>query len=180
MNSMLLASSNSVWNYVLIAVVVLLLIAMPIMMNQRNKKETQKIQEQTNSLKVGDKVLTTSGVYGTITELKFDDSKKVVVIETGGKTKSYMSVDAYSIYTVFKSDAELAREAELKAEEEKRKEEEEAKKASKKAKADSKNDSLEKEVEKVTSHSDEATVSEVPEESDEEKPAKRGRKKNSK
>ena len=181
MNSMLLASSNSVWNYVLIAVVVLLLIAMPIMMNQRNKKETQKIQEQTNSLKVGDKVLTTSGVYGTITELKFDDSKKVVVIETGGKTKSYMSVDAYSIYTVFKSDAELAREAELKAEKEKRKEEEEAeKKASKKAKADSKNDSLEKEVEKVTSHSDEATVSEVPEESNEEKPAKKGRKKNNK
>ena len=44
MNSMLLAS-NSVWNYVLIGVVALLLIAMPIMMSQRNKKESQKIQE---------------------------------------------------------------------------------------------------------------------------------------
>ena len=93
---------NEVWNYVLIAVVALLLIAMPIMMNARNKKESQKVQEQTNSLKVGDKVLTTSGVYGTITEVKFDDSKKTVVIETGGKTKSYLTVDAYAIYTVFK------------------------------------------------------------------------------
>lgn len=124
MTSMLLeAGTNNVWNYVLIGVVALLLIAMPIMMNARNKRETQKVQEQTNSLKVGDKILTTSGVYGTITELKFDDSQKVVVIETGGKTKSYMTVDAYAIYTVFKSDAELAKESEVKAEAEKQAEE---------------------------------------------------------
>ena len=134
MYSMLLAANN-VWNYVLIGVVALLLVAMPIMMSQRNKKESQKIQEQTNSLKGGDKVLTTSGVYGTITELKFDDSKKIVVIETGGKTKSYMSVDAYAIYTVFKSDEEIAREEALKAEVEKREAEiAEEKKAAKKTK----------------------------------------------
>ena len=136
MNSMLLAST-SVWNWVLIGVVALLLVAMPILMSQRNKKESQKIQEQTNSLKVGDKILTTSGVYGTITELKFDDSKKIVVIETGGKNKSYMSVDAYAIYTVFKSDEEIAREQELKAEAEQKEvevlEEKKAPKKSKKA-----------------------------------------------
>ncbi len=130
---------DGVWNWVLIAVVVLLLIALPIMMNARNKRETQKVQEQTNSLKVGDKVLTTSGVYGTITEIKFDDSKKTVVIETGGKIKSYMTVDAYAIYTVFKSDAELKREAEERerqqAEAERLKaEEEQAKKDAKKKK----------------------------------------------
>ena len=105
---------GDVVNYILIGIVVLMLIALPIMMNQKNKRETQKIQEQTNSLKVGDKVLTTSGVYGTITELKFDDAQKLVVIETGGKTKSYMTVDAYAIYTVFKSEEELKREAEEK------------------------------------------------------------------
>lgn len=126
---------EGVWSYVLIAVVALLLIAMPIMMNARNKRETQKVQEQTNSLKVGDKILTTSGVYGTITEIKFDDSKKAVVIETGGKTKSYLTVDAYAIYTVFKSDAELRREAEAKAEAEKLKlEQEKIAKESKKKK----------------------------------------------
>lgn len=123
MTSMLLeAGANNVWNYVLIGVVALLLIAMPIMMNARNKRETQKVQEQTNSLKVGDRVLTTSGVYGTITELAFDDSQKIVVIETGGKTKSYMSVDAYAIYTVFKSDSEVAKEAQEKVEVEKKEE----------------------------------------------------------
>ncbi len=140
--SMLLAA-NDVWNYVLIGVVILLLIAMPILMNARNKRETQKIQEQTNSLKVGDKILTTSGVYGTITELRFDDSKKQVVIETGGKTKSYLTVDAYAIYTVFKSDEEIAREAEEKQEAEKQKLAEKEEKKHKKT-------DIEKEAEQVS------------------------------
>lgn len=152
--SMILAT-NAVWNYVLIGVVALLLIAMPIMMNARNKKETQKVQEQTNSLKVGDKVLTTSGVYGTITEIKFDDSKKTVVLETGGKTKSYLTVDAYAIYTVFKSEAEIKKEAEAKAEAERlRLEEEQAKKEAKKKKK--KNASLEEQVAQVSSENEES------------------------
>ena len=124
MESLLLAATENVINYILIGIVVLMLIALPIMMNQKNKRETQKIQEQTNSLKVGDKVLTTSGVYGTITELKFDETQKLVVIETGGKTKSYMTVDAYAIYTVFKSEEELKREQEARELAEKAKEEE--------------------------------------------------------
>ena len=124
MESLLLASTENIVNYILIAVVVLMLIALPIMMNQKNKRETQKIQEQTNSLKVGDKILTTSGVYGTITEIKFDDTQKLVVIETGGKTKSYMTGDAYAIYTVFKSEEELKAEQQAKLEAEKAKEQE--------------------------------------------------------
>lgn len=113
----------SVVQYVLIGVIALMLIAMPIYINSRNKKETQKYQEQTNSLKVGDKVLTTSGVYGTVTELIFSDSQKIVVLETGGKEKSYLSVDAYAIYTVLKSDEELLAEAQQAAKVEEKKEE---------------------------------------------------------
>ncbi len=155
MSNMLLATDGtSVWSYVLIAVVVLLLIAMPIMMNSKNKRETQKVQEQTNSLKVGDKVLTTSGVYGTIVELKFDDAQKVVVLETGGKTKSYLSIDAYAIYTVFKSEAELKKEAEAKAEAERKAlEEEQAKKEAKKNKK--KKETLEAQVAEVVSENEE-------------------------
>ena len=116
MFSMLLAETGNTWvNYVLIGVVALLLIGMPIMMNARNKKESQKVQEQTNSLKVGDKIMTTSGVYGTITELKFDDTQKMVVIETGGKTKSYLTIDAYAIYTVLNKEPEPAKEEPAKA-----------------------------------------------------------------
>lgn len=92
-----------VTQWILIGFIVLLVIAYPILVSSRNKKENQKMQEQTNSLKRGDKVLTTSGVYGTIVDLEMADDKKVVTIETGtGKYKSYVTVDAYAIYSVIK------------------------------------------------------------------------------
>ena len=167
---MLLAETpkNGWVSYVLIGIIALMLIALPILMNQRNKKETQKIQEQTNSLKVGDKVLTTSGVYGTITEIKFDDTQKMVVIETGGKNKSYLSVDAYAIYTVFKSEAELKREAEEKA-----LAEEKAKEVLKTEEI--KEDRPEEKVEVVEAKEENA---EVLKEEKKEKPAKKSSKKN--
>ncbi len=90
---------------ILIVFIVLLIIIYPIMISARNKKETQRMQEQTNSLKRGDKILTTSGVYGTIVDLHLEDDKKIVTIETGmGNNKGYLSVDAYAIYTVFKDE----------------------------------------------------------------------------
>lgn len=90
---------------ILIVFILLLVIAYPILVSSRNKKETQKMQEQTNSLKRGDKVLTSSGVYGTIVDLEMAEDKKIVTLETGsGKYKSYVSVDAYAIYTVIKDE----------------------------------------------------------------------------
>ena len=96
---------------ILIVFIALLIIIYPILISTRNKKENQRMQEQTNSLKRGDKVLTTSGVYGTIVDLQLDDDRKIVTIETGTeKNKGYISVDAYAIYTIFKEDT--ANEAE--------------------------------------------------------------------
>ena len=90
---------------ILIVFIVLLIIIYPIMISTRNKKENQRMQEQTNSLKRGDKVLTTSGVYGTIVDLHLEGDKKIVTIETGtDKKKGYISVDAYAIYTIFKDE----------------------------------------------------------------------------
>ena len=90
---------------ILIVFIVVLLVAYPILMFSRNKKENQRMQEQTNSLKRGDKVLTTSGVYGTIVDLHLEENKKIVTIETGTeKNKGYISVDAYAIYTIFKEE----------------------------------------------------------------------------
>ena len=102
-----------VMQWVLIGFIVLLLIAYPLLMARKNKKENEKIQEQTNSLKRGDEILTTAGVYGKILEVKQDGEAKKVVIETGsGKNKSYLTIDAYSIYTVLnKPVAEPAKDA---------------------------------------------------------------------
>lgn len=96
---------------ILIVFIVLLIILYPILISVRNKKERQKMQEQTNSLKRGDKVLTTSGVYGTIVDLHLEEDKKIVTIETGtDKKKGYISVDAYAIYTVFKDEPQESKE----------------------------------------------------------------------
>ncbi len=90
---------------ILIVFIVLLIIIYPIMISARNKKENQRMQEQTNSLKRGDRVLTTSGVYGTIVDLQLEGDKKIVTIESGTDSKKgYISVDAYAIYTIFKDD----------------------------------------------------------------------------
>lgn len=92
---------------ILIVFIVLLIIIYPIMISARNKKENQRMQEQTNSLKRGDRVLTTSGVYGVIVDLQLEGDKKIVTIETGTeKKKGYISVDAYAIYTIFKDEPE--------------------------------------------------------------------------
>ena len=105
---------------ILIVVIALLVIAYPILVGSRNKKEKQRMQQQTDSLKRGDRVITSSGVYGTIVDLEMTDEKKIVTIETGaGKRKGYISVDAYSIYTVFTdapADAEKADNKDAKAE----------------------------------------------------------------
>lgn len=101
-----------VTQWVLIAFIVVLLIAYPLLMSRRNKIENQKMQEQANSLKRGDEVITSSGVYGKVLEVKQDGEAKKVVIETGSdKNKSFLTVDAYSIYAVLnKKPAEPAKE----------------------------------------------------------------------
>ena len=97
---------------ILICLIAVLLIAYPILMfTKENKKENQRITEQTNSLKRGDKILTTSGVYGKIIDIKLEGNSKQITIETGsGNYKSYMTIDAYAIYSVIKDEVPVAKD----------------------------------------------------------------------
>lgn len=96
---------------ILICLIAVLLIAYPIIMFAKNKKENQKITERTNSLKKGDKVLTTSGVYGKIIDIRLEGNSKQITIETGsGNYKSYMTVDAYAIYSVISDQLPVAKD----------------------------------------------------------------------
>lgn len=108
--------------WILIGFIALLIIVYPIMIATRNKKENQRMQEQTNSLKRGDRIITTSGIYGKIVDLQLDNDKKIVTIETGTeKNKGYVSVDAYAIYSIIK-DEEIINEQQTPAVEEKKEE----------------------------------------------------------
>lgn len=89
------------FQWVAIGLIVLLLIAYPLLMSRRNKAENKKLMEQTNSLKKGDEIITNAGVYGKVIEIKQEGEAKKVIIETGNdKFKSYMTIDAYAIYSV--------------------------------------------------------------------------------
>ena len=139
------ANGRGWFQWVAIGLIVLLLIAYPILMSRRNKAENKKMMEHTNSLKKGDEVITNAGVYGKVIEIKQEGEAKKVVIETGNdKFKSYMTIDAYAIYSVLnkepvkpaedkKADAKKEeKKAEVKVEEKKEAKKEEVKEPVKK------------------------------------------------
>ena len=68
MNMMLAEIQASQW--ILLGVIVLLIICYPIFMILRNKKEQQKVSELNQSIKVGKDILTSSGVYGTVVDIR--------------------------------------------------------------------------------------------------------------
>ena len=114
---MLLAIEMGVTQWVLLGFIVLLLIAYPILMSRRNKNQNQKMEEQANSLKRGDEVITNAGIYGKVLEVKQDGDAKKVVIETGNdKNKSYLTVDAYCVYSVLNKETKEPKPVEEKPE----------------------------------------------------------------
>lgn len=91
--------ANPVMSYVLLGVLVLIIILGPIMMKSRNKKEAERMQSMVDSLKKGDKIITTAGVYGKVIGIEEKDGFKLVTIETGNeKNKSFLTMDVGAIY----------------------------------------------------------------------------------
>ena len=103
MNMLLAEIQPAQW--VLLGVIVLLILCYPIFIVFKNKKEQEKAQQLSNSLKVGKEVLTSSGVYGTIVDIQDKENSKIVTLETGTEGyKSYIAVDVLAIYAVLNPD----------------------------------------------------------------------------
>ena len=85
--------------WVLFGILIVIIVLAPVLMGARNKKEMAKAQQVMDSLKKGDKVLTSAGVIGKIVGIADKDGYKTVTIETGDeKHKGYMTVDIAAIY----------------------------------------------------------------------------------
>lgn len=117
MNMMLAEIQASQW--ILLGVIVLLIICYPIFMILRNKKEQQKVSELNQSIKVGKDILTSSGVYGTVVDIRDgENGSKIVTIETGvDDKKSYLSIDSLAVYAVLNPDPVVEEKTEEKSEE---------------------------------------------------------------
>ena len=87
-------------NIVLLVVLVLMLVLYPVMMMRKNKKEQERQKTLIESLKPGEYVLTYSGIFGKITEIVEKEIGKFIVVETGEKNKSYVTVSENAIYSV--------------------------------------------------------------------------------
>ena len=86
------------WIFIVLAVV---LVALYVVSYVRRRKQTQQVADTLNGLKVGDKVKTYSGFYGTIVSIKETTDGKVALLETGeGKTKSFLEIDMNAIFGV--------------------------------------------------------------------------------
>lgn len=107
----------------LLVVLVLLLVLYPVMVFRRNKKEQTKQKELIENLKVGEYVLTYSGVFGKIVEMTEKEMGKFIVIETGEKHKNYLTVSENAIYMlannnpkIYSADGEVIKNDDIKKE----------------------------------------------------------------
>ena len=68
----------------------------------RKKKYNDSLTSMRDELKKGDKVLTDSGVVGTVVESYSEDGYKYFVLKTGkGENSSFITVHGNAIYHVF-------------------------------------------------------------------------------
>lgn len=78
-----------------------MMVVMFILPNSARKKQYQQLQDFLSNLKVGDKVKTTSGFYGTIISMRETTDGKVALLEMGeGDKKGYIEVDMNAIYAI--------------------------------------------------------------------------------
>lgn len=94
-------SGNSPYNWVMIAILGVLIVVVAVMYflgNKKRKKQEQDAQDLINAVRPGNKVKTIGGICGIVVEV--DDEENTFVLETGTELsgKSYMKFDKQAIY----------------------------------------------------------------------------------
>ena len=94
-------NTGSIWIYVVLIVLVVLMLVLPSITNRRRMKEYNQMLDQ---LRVGDEVRTIGGVIGRVTKINTKGDIKTFVLETGSKgNKTTMEFDMAAVGTVLKS-----------------------------------------------------------------------------
>ncbi len=91
----------------LILILIVLIVALFVVSFVRRKKYNTELSQMRNELKVGDKVMTDTGVVGEVVDSYFEDEYKYFVLKSGrGNNVGYFSVHANAIYYVFGKEKE--------------------------------------------------------------------------
>ena len=96
--SLLLVEVAQIFQWVLLGILLILIVAAPFYFRFMNKKETDKQSKLIDTLEKGDRVLTAAGIVGKVVAFEDKDGFNLVTIETGtAKNKGYLTLDVYAI-----------------------------------------------------------------------------------
>ncbi len=91
-----------VTDIVLIVILVVLVVALFVFSYMRKKKFNSELGQMRADLKIGDRVMTDTGVVGEVVDSYTEENYKYFVLKTGrGNNIGYFSVHANAIYYVF-------------------------------------------------------------------------------
>ena len=87
---------------VLCIILIVLLVALFVISGMKKKKFNAEMGQMREELKVGDKVMTDSGVVGEVVDSYVEEEYKYFVLKSGkGDNTGYFTVHANAIYYVF-------------------------------------------------------------------------------
>ena len=94
---------------ILVVVLIVLLAALFAISSMKKKKFNQEMGQMREELKVGDKVMTDSGVVGEVVDSYVEEDYKYFVLKTGRNDNvGYLTVHANAIYYVYGKEAKQA------------------------------------------------------------------------
>ncbi len=89
-------------SYALLIILIVLVVALFITSYVRKKKYNSELGQMREELKIGDKVMTDTGVVGEVVDSYIEDEYKYFVLKSGrGSNVGYFAVHANAIYYVF-------------------------------------------------------------------------------
>ena len=96
---------------VLLIILIVLVVALFIVSYMKKKKYNNELWQMREELKVGDKVMTDTGVVGEVVDSYIEDEYKYFVLKSGkGNNVGYFTVHANAIYYVFGKEEQQAQE----------------------------------------------------------------------
>ncbi len=96
---------NGKGNIIALIIIVVLLVGMMIFSYMRKKKYNNELGQMRKDLKIGDKVMTDTGVVGTLVDTYEEEGYQYFVLKSGaGNHFGYFAVHANAIYYVFGKD----------------------------------------------------------------------------
>ena len=93
---------------IIVVILLVLVIALFVVSYMKKKKFNTELGQMRNELKIGDKVMTDTGVVGEVVDSYVEEEYKYFVLKTGrGQNVGYFTVHANAIYYVYNKDNNL-------------------------------------------------------------------------